>query len=199
MFTGGMHSTRASSRFSTTSRSLAVVSLFGKTAGLSTPGTFVFLGMVMWPLMPGDRSQAELPIQDTGEGGAAGAGVRDRDLGEVMDIDLVGGRQRHAIRRRVIHRGSDGDLTAEFTVGAEREQVVIIDVLGLRGVQRTVESHDDLRGLVVDAESLDVDHHRAFAQVMAERLGHDREPAGLRPVTVALLVYWPMIAAFAAE
>ena len=53
--------------------------------------------------------------------------------------------------------------------------MVIIDVLGLRGGQRTVESHDDLRGLVVNAESLDVDHHRALAQVMAERLSHDRE------------------------
>ena len=72
--------------------------------------------------------------------------------------------------------------------------MVIADVLGLRGRQRAVEGYDDPRGLMVNAESLDVDHHRAHAQVIAGGLGLTGRPAGPTAVTVALLVYWPMVA-----
>src|SRR5271166_2968160 len=142
--------------------------------------------------MADDCPQAVLPVQDADEVGTAGGRVRDLDLEEVVDIDRVDGRQRHAVCSRAVHPRKDADPATELPISTEREQLVIADVLGLRGVQRTIEGYNDLGGLMVNAEPLDFYDRRAHRHRL--RLGAARA-SDLVVVAVAVVAGHPLVGA----
>ena len=75
MFTGGNALDEGFLAILNTRGALAVVSLFGRTAGLSTPGTFVFFGKVTWPLCPVIAPRLNFRFKTPTKGGPPGQGL----------------------------------------------------------------------------------------------------------------------------